>query len=863
MIARIIILCVGVLFSVQVYGQGSAERQAFNNIQKGKWEKAFGQLNKALSKDTMNVAAAYVLAHYYFSPDNPDFNLDSAYRYTQKAYNDFQSTPDKQRERLNRFPLDSLILVELRQQIDYAAFERAQQLDTEQGYVDFLSYFTHAAQRPVAVTLRNKAAYRQALKDNTFEAFNGFLSKYPDAEEVTEARLKYDELLFLDWTKDKRLASYQRYIKEYPNTAYKREAERNIFEIVTASGSVESYKSFLISNPSSPFAKRAQNILFHLVPVDQRDEEFPTELTTDSLRTIVGLERGYLVPFLHGGRFGFMNHKGVEISGTGTDEISNEYRCGDISVDVIALPQRLIALNGTTIHNRPVESFEDLGSGFILIVEDSCSRLLHKTGFTVGDSCVQDAKVLNGKFLGLKKGENWSLWTLSGRMLLPYGWEDIVAIKDVIVLKSKSKVTLTTDVALAKLADQQKLGLNEFVDEVKGWRNDFIWVKHGENEAVFNQRLDTIIHLKKHTLSPAYFGFTAATDSGEYTYNVDGEESRRFQRLLIKEPWTAARTDTAWYLFDPKARRYQSSRYDSISIAGPFAIGMKKDSIRVFFSENKFMNVAQPVRADFIRGDRESSSFLILEQGDKKSIYTAEGKKLLTVKFDHIQYAGEGYFTVSKKEKKGLITSAGKPLLPLEFDAIGTVNKGVVTLLTRNKFGLFDCKTRKLIKPQYSKNLTCYNTKVIAAYKDGIVSLIGWDNKPLSKMEFAEVQYWNDSVALVRKDSHWMLYEVKNQKVVLDKITNVKFIRDGLEKLAIVQQDRKFGVIDNKKGIIIPITFSDIINVGSPSEPLYFTEKHVEEASIFVVIYYDSMGIMLRKEVYEQDDYEKIYCSHN
>jgi hypothetical protein len=57
------------------------------------------------------------------------------------------------------------------------------------------------------------------------------------------------------------------------------------------------------------------------------------------------------------------------------------------------------------------------------------------------------------------------------------------------------------------------------------------------------------------------------------------------------------------------------------------------------------------------------------------------------------------------------------------------------------------------------------------------------------------------------------------------------------------------------------MTFSDIVNVGSSEIPLYFTEKHVEEASLFVVIYYTHQGVMLRKEVYEQEDYDKIYCS--
>jgi hypothetical protein len=60
--------------------------------------------------------------------------------------------------------------------------------------------------------------------------------------------------------------------------------------------------------------------------------------------------------------------------------------------------------------------------------------------------------------------------------------------------------------------------------------------------------------------------------------------------------------------------------------------------------------------------------------------------------------------------------------------------------------------------------------------------------------------------------------------------------------------------------VIIPVKFSDLVNVGSAEVPLYFTEKHVEEASLFVVIYYDHAGKILRREVYEQDDYERIYC---
>lgn len=850
------------LLSVPVFGQVSAERLAQKNIQKGKWERAYGQLNKAIGKDSLSIYAAYVLAQYYFAPDNPDFQLDSAYRYTQKALNDFQRATLKQRERLNRFSVDSLTLVQLRQQIDSAAFIRARQINTEKTYVDFLANFSLAAQRARAATLRDEAAYLDALKENTYQAFNDFLTKYPRAERAKDAKNKYEELLFQAKTDDRRLSSYERYLKEYPNTAYQLTAEQNIFEIRTASGTFESYKTFLDLYAGSQFSKRAKNILFHLTPEDQLEDQFPEYLNDDSLKTVIELERGYIVPFLHSGEFRFMNHHGDEVIKAEADEINHAYRCGNIVEDVIVLPQKIVALNGALICNRAVDSFKDIGYGFISIKEDSCTSVLHKTGFKVGDACIEDAKVLNGKFLALRKDKLWSVWTFTGRMLMPYDWEDIAAIKNVIVFKRNNKCALATVQTIALLADQQDPGLQYSVDEVSVWRNDFIWVKTGDHQGVLDQSLDTLIKVEKHVLSPAYFGSTGTTSEGTQTFNDAGEASIYFQQVVIQQPWTAVRTNLAWHLFDPGTKNYQSPGYDSISFAGPFALALRKDSIRVYFSETKFVDVGQPVRTEFVPG-QDSSSFLLLEQNEKKSIYTLTGQKLFTGTYDRIQYAGEGLFVVQVKERKGLITAEGKPLLPLAFDAIGTVNKGVVSLLKATKFGLFDCGRQKLIKPQYNKNLTCYNNNIIIAYKDGLYGFIGWDNKPISKIEFNEVRYWNDSAAFVRKNSQWMIYEVKTQKILLDQIKEYKLIQDSEEKLAIVQQEHNYGVIHNRKGTIIPISFSDIVNVGSRDVPLYFTEKHVEEASIFVVIYYDLGGNMLRKEVYEQDDYEKIYCSDN
>ncbi|MBA4054866.1 MAG: hypothetical protein C0490_09155, partial [Marivirga sp.] len=429
---KIIILWVVAFFPVWAFGQGATERLAFKNIRKGKWEKSYGQLQKVFSKDSANVAANYVMAEYFFAPGNPDFNIDSAHRFLSITIINYQKSSTKTLERLGRFPLDSTILLQFRSQIDSAGFYRAEQLGTEEAYADFLLNFPQAAQFEYAIQLRNKAAYEGALRINTHEAFNNFIKKYPQAEQISAAREKYELLKFNELTSDKRLDSYVRYLKDHPHTPYRRLAEQNIFEITTASGTAESYKDFIQTCSDNYFAARAQKILFHLLPEDLIENHFATYFNNDSLRTVIRDDHDYIVPYLHEGKFGFMDQYGRKVINAEEEDLNEVYKCGNIDDDVIILKRKLVAFNGALISNRTVESVEDIGSGFLIIEEDGCNRVLHKTGFEVGDRCVSSAKVLNGKLLALQRDNLWSVWTLTGRMLLPYAWDAIVAYNDVI-----------------------------------------------------------------------------------------------------------------------------------------------------------------------------------------------------------------------------------------------------------------------------------------------------------------------------------------------------------------------------------------------------------------------------------------------
>jgi hypothetical protein len=116
----------------------------------------------------------------------------------------------------------------------------------------------------------------------------------------------------------------------------------------------------------------------------------------------------------------------------------------------------------------------------------------------------------------------------------------------------------------------------------------------------------------------------------------------------------------------------------------------------------------------------------------------------------------------------------------------------------------------------------------------------------------------------VKRNFQWLIYNFVTKKIEVDKIRDFKWIREEEEeRLMIIHQENDYGVLSNQRGFILPATYSDIINLGSPAQPFYFTEKHVEEASIFVVIYYDAQGKLIRRQVIEEDDYDRIYCPGN
>lgn len=840
--------------------QAPREKSAQKEITRQRWNKALSSLQKSIEKDPASAPAYYVLSTWYFVPANPAFNVDSAYSNICRALTLWGSGDSRSRSHWSRLPLDSLMLVDMLEQVDSAAFEQARRTNTESGYTTFIETHPQAKQHQSAIDLRFGVAYEAAVEMNTIESFGNFLTRYPDSPQAVAARAKYDELSFRAATRDGLVGSYELFLKDHPTTPYRPVAERAIFEIVTAKGRPGNFIEFLKKYPDSHLKKKATDILYHLM--QERNEPFPAEFATDSIAGLHSLERDYVVPILVKEKFGLMNSSGKVVLAPAFDEIDDSYLCGDIMEDVIVLPGRMVNRRGYTLMEGNVTGIEDAGYGFLNVQIDNRGIVFHKSGFRLGDFPVDEFKVLNGQLLGVRSSGKWGVFTLAGKPLLPFGYNGLENFGEFLVLQTESGSMLTTLDTLAAAGQDSPFLAGPF-DEVKRLGTNVIVVKD-ELNSWWNERLVQYIHPGRHTITPASFGAVLQTDSGAYTYNRYGESSERFQRVNVVDSWVAAKSAEGWVLYNPEQRINLSIPYDTLSLFGPFAIGKKQHGyeLNLFLKPDKLVTINEADSFEFLPG-KDSLSYLVAITGSKRTVYDTYGNVLFTLStvYDKMETAGMGYFIVTKKDKKGLINSQGKVVVPVQYDAVGSAVNGMISLLKGVKFGAFDVNYKVLFPASYDKNVQRFDRNFVIAYRDGAYGFVDNKNKISGTFSFGDVQPWKDSVAIVRQGGRYQFYNVYSRASELSGITHIKTIRnEKADKLLVVNKDGLFGVVSNRTGIVIPINFSDIVNIGSAEVPMYFTEKHVEEASIFVVIYYDSHGKMVRREVYEPDEYERIYC---
>lgn len=873
MVLRFILLsfCLTAAFPVKA----DRVKRGLKALEKEKFEKAEGLFRKALEKDSINAGAHYGLSLLYVSESYEEYNIDTAYAHILWSIDQYKSLDSlgKTIKKLRKRGIVDSVLHNQKHAVEALAFEHVSNTNTIEAYNYFIQYYATARQAAEAVSIRNELAFERARRINTYDAYKDFIDTYPNAAQIEKASELYEFLLYEKKTKSRKLESYVSFLKEHPNTNYTLDALENIFELYTIGNQKESYLSFIQAYPNNPFAKKAINYLYHITKhregISFFEEQY-TQLISDSLRMIIEIDKSTLFPIYQQGLYGFANLHGEVVIPPTYSAIDEDYLCGYIPDDYLLVTNRarreIVNHLGELIFEYDNELIMPLGDGLLLSGKMGKYGILHVAGYSVAEVVYDTLEVLDKQYIKYAAKGKWGILSYTGRKITEAIYDDIFMADKFTIFESMGKLGIANDQLLFQLANQEIAQVPMPYDDYYLLDNNLILAITGIEQVVLDHRLETVVPKAAWEIHQLQEGWLMKQD-GRFRYffkDLAPLSQEPHEAASYRGSWLALLKNGKWALLNQRENAFPEYAYDSVNLlANTFALGVQGDATSIIFQNMESITLARAATVQVLstgmRTGNVTEYAVVSNPGNFKLLYDANGKQIISGQYNDISMTGP-YFVLERNGKKGLADSTGKILLQISYDGIGNYDNGFVATLRNQKFGLYNPVRGIDIRPQHDIGLRLYNDSLYIASKNGRLGIIDKNNREVLPFQFDQVTLWNDSLALVEVDKQWAVFNIPTKKAEVEGISSLRYVSENPSKQAIVSKDAQYGVISDRILELLPPTYDDILNLGTSEQPIYFAEKRVREAGLFVVIYYNGEGEVIHKQTFSEEDYDHIYC---
>lgn len=324
--------------------------KAFKYLNAGDYANARKYLSEVIYEEPKNAAANYAMAKFFYLKDNKAYNLDSANIFIKLAAEVIPMPDNKETKKYLSLGVRDYTIQQLQQDINQAAYARAEKENTVESYQFFIDRYTDKGLLNRAANMRNQLAYIRARGKNSPTALKEFFTAYPQAEQVQEAKEWYEKLLYEQTTADKTFQSYKKYIDENPQGAFVKEARKNfeekvlehyvrqnsltaylefekkykdhpaypqvqdsIYKKATASGAVDAFANFVRNYTANRNLKEAWQQLYILYTAEATEvsyqsflKEFPAFPDKALVEKDMQLAQRQLKPFQKGEKWGYV-----------------------------------------------------------------------------------------------------------------------------------------------------------------------------------------------------------------------------------------------------------------------------------------------------------------------------------------------------------------------------------------------------------------------------------------------------------------------------------------------------------------------------------------------------------------------------
>jgi hypothetical protein len=861
--------------------------KGFKLLEKKKFAQAEKQFRKELDKNPVSAGAEYGLARFFFDTLQTRHNLDSAYRYVLAALSDYPQTPEKVRQQWKKVNVSDSTMQVLKLRIESLEFATALQAHAVDAYQLFIDKYPTSVQQEEAIRRRDELAFAEARRINTYESYKYFLDRYPNAVQVKEVTEISELVQYESETRDGQAESYARFAAAHPSNPYRTKAEQITFELMTAPHTLETYQAFVQKYPNSTYSTRAWAWMLHLYGEKKKLENFlsdyPNYPDKAYLHKLQKAQSLAYFPVYEENRYGFLDSEGELRIQIVFDSTASSYFCEGVKDDFILAYKggRLGALDktGKVIADFRYDVIEELERPLLQVVQQGKQGLIHEGGFEILSPRFDSLEVLNDFFIKTTLNGKHGLTTMNGFTVYEPEFDEISSLGNIFVrLRNGGKYALLNNAQLfPKNARTSVPAPNFRYDKAEWVRSGFVKVVNGQTETIINAQLKQILPPQQKNIAELPSAWLTQDSTGYRLWTLQGApvldsagKSLVFERVIARDGYYGVKTGGQWGVLDRNGKPYVPFAYDTLSlINGNLFLLTKKKNTWLHASNRKLVNVTEIHGFQLRPAEPEKTAdaprmYLILEnRTGKQSLYTTGGKQLLPFWYESIRVLGPNLFLVEANRKAALKDSLNKLLLPLTYDGLNPMRKGFVATLKNKKFGAYHPDKKITIPPLYESLLQFYDPEgtLFVAKKNGLFGLIDRANKEKAPFQFEDIRFWLQSVALVKENDQWRLYDLANKIYFLQPFDEISYIQSTESEIVLkVYANQKYGILSNRRGPIIPTEYDDLGNAGDEKVPFYVAEKQIDTASVYLLFYFDQNGKLLRKQIFSEEVYEKIVC---
>jgi len=876
-----------------LFGGYLAKAQSIRSFQKS-WQKGYflktkQTLNKYLTKDSLNAVALYLYGEYYLLEQHGEYDLDKAHYYALALTETYFRATDKALQRYQKAGLTYTIVNAFKQKTDSLGFAVALSKNTEAAFQYFIDHYPTALEVEKAISLRDSIGFAHASRLHTYQAYFDFMRKYPQAKQIPIAKQHYETLLYEFETNRKTLMDYERFVKQYPQSPYRQEAEKKLYHLFTADNLPETLEKFLKLYPDNIYATRAWWRLWFLSTEKELFlEKYPNCPIYAQARKLMELDTTTFITFIQQNKFGFIDTKGQVRFEPILQKISDDYLCSTLETDyIISIEENKAGIYDRTGRQIAKPDYEDIypfGKQAVKVMKNDKFGLYHKGGFELIPCLYEQLEYIDNQVIQTKSNLYWGIITYQNDTLIPFELDKIIAEKNgAILLQKEKKWAITNNQALLRLLQNPKQKPTFDYDSVAssstfGETYLKVW-KDGKINLYDPVKLEEVSFFPRtpegnsqlflyESLIDTRYGWIGKKDSFYTLHCTNGNYFDKLEHIINGTYHYAIRKDKKWGIISPLADTIIPLQYDSVEYLGYNAFILHQNGKKWgYFSQPELIDLSGYKRfivQSILSQSSDKPKFLIIveDRFGKKGVINQAGELIIKPKYSDLTVVNDTIFRAELGGKKGLISLNNKIIVPFEFEGITYQSSHHhFALLASKKFGTYHLISGKLIKPKFDAVLKNYNDTLLVA-KQNKLGFINLSGNTISNFEFDDIQYWNDTSALVLHQEKWKIYLIQNRRFTDDIFESYKIlIETDSEKTITTYRSSGYGLLSNQKGRLLPEAYSQIYNIGSPQKPFYWVESHVQRTEIYVVLFVNEHGEIVRKDILTPEEYEKLACN--